>query len=267
MDRELLETYGEGIIATTGCPSGEVQRLLQQDRFDDACQAASDYRDIFGKENFFCELMDHGIAIERQVQDDLLELKKRSTCPAWPPTTCTTPTPRTPSRTRCCCACRPARPSPTRNRFKFDAQDFYLKSPAEMRAQWDGEFPEACDNTLLDRRAGARRVHRGPGPHAPRARSPRARASRAGWSRRSSAGLQRRFPRRGRRSATGSRPSTRSASSARWAIPGYFLVTADLISYAKSVGIRVGPGRGSAAGSLVGVRAGHHRPRPDPSTS
>src|SRR5881409_1164539 len=47
MDRELLETYGKGIIATTGCPSGEVQRLLQRDRYADACQAASDYRDIF----------------------------------------------------------------------------------------------------------------------------------------------------------------------------------------------------------------------------
>ncbi|MGH3814876.1 MAG: PHP domain-containing protein, partial [Pseudonocardiaceae bacterium] len=76
MDRELLDTYGKGIIATTGCPSGEVQRLLQQDKFDAACQAAADYRDIFGPENFFCELMDHGIEIERRVRDDLVRLKK-----------------------------------------------------------------------------------------------------------------------------------------------------------------------------------------------
>ncbi|MGH4010545.1 MAG: PHP domain-containing protein, partial [Pseudonocardiaceae bacterium] len=76
MDRELLDTYGTGIIATTGCPSGEVQRLLQQDKFDAACQAAADYRDIFGQENFFCELMDHGIEIERRVRDDLVRLKK-----------------------------------------------------------------------------------------------------------------------------------------------------------------------------------------------
>ena len=75
MDRELLSTYGKGIIATTGCPSGEVQRLLQRDQFDAACQTAADCRDIFGRENFYCELMDHGIDIERQVRDDLLRLK------------------------------------------------------------------------------------------------------------------------------------------------------------------------------------------------
>jgi DNA polymerase-3 subunit alpha len=77
MDRELLQRYGKGIIATTGCPSGEVQRLLQQGRYDAAVQAASDYRDIFGTDSFFCELMDHGIGIERQVREDLLRLARQ----------------------------------------------------------------------------------------------------------------------------------------------------------------------------------------------
>ena len=78
MDRELLETYGKGIIATTGCPSGEVQRLLQRGDFDGACQAASDYRDIFGEDNFFCELMDHGIEIEHRVRDGDTRLRRRA---------------------------------------------------------------------------------------------------------------------------------------------------------------------------------------------
>ena len=156
MDRELLETYGKGIIATTGCPSGEVQRLLQQDNYDAACQAASDYRDIFGKDNFFCELMDHGIGIERQVRDDLLRLKKQLDLPGLATNDLhyTYAEDAKPHEVLLCVQTGKTLADP--NRFKFDAQDFYLKSPAEMRAQWDAEFPEACDNTLADRRAGGR---------------------------------------------------------------------------------------------------------------
>ncbi|MDQ3430929.1 MAG: PHP domain-containing protein, partial [Actinomycetota bacterium] len=65
LDRELLERYGAGLVATTGCPSGEVNRLLQQGRYADARQAAADYRDIVGAGNYYVELMDHGLAIER----------------------------------------------------------------------------------------------------------------------------------------------------------------------------------------------------------
>src|SRR3954453_10615636 len=149
MDRELLETYGKGIIATTGCPSGEVQRLLQQDRYADACQAASDYRDIFGRENFFCELMDHGIGIEKQVQEDLFRLKKELGLPGLA-TNDLHYTYAEDAKPHGVLACAQAgRTLAAPNRFKFDAQDFYLKSPAEMRAQWDPQSPEACDNTLL----------------------------------------------------------------------------------------------------------------------
>ena len=59
MDRELLNQYGKGLIATTGCPSGEVQTRLRLGQYDQAVQAAAEYRDIFGAENFYCELMDH----------------------------------------------------------------------------------------------------------------------------------------------------------------------------------------------------------------
>ena len=263
MDRELLETYGKGIIATTGCPSGEVQRLLQQDRFDDACQAASDYRDIFGKDNFFCELMDHGIGIERQVRDDLLPSSRRSsTCRGLATNDLhyTYAEDAKPHEVLLCVQTGKTLADP--NRFKFDAQDFYLKSPAEMRAQWDPQFPEACDNTLLIAERVDVEFTEGQDlmPRAPGARG-RDRGV-AGWSRRSSGGCTS-GSRTASPSSTASRPSTSSASSCQMGFPGYFLVTADLIQYAKSVGIRVGPGRGSAAGSLVAYVAGHHRPRPD----
>ena len=249
MDRELLETYAEGIIATTGCPSGEVARLLQQDDFDGACQAASDYRDIFGEDNFFCELMDHGIEIERRVRDDLYDLKKKLDLPGLATNDLhyTYAKDAKPHEVLLCVQTGKTMNDP--NRFRFDAQDFYLKSAEEMRRQWDGVFPEACDNTL----AIAERVHvefdegRDLMPRAP---VPEGETEASWLVKETERGLHERFP--------GGVPETHRKQAAyeidvicQKGYPGYFLVTADLVAHAKSVGIRVGPGRGSAAGCLV----------------
>ncbi|MHA6795300.1 DNA polymerase III subunit alpha [Pseudonocardia bannensis] len=254
MDRELLETYGKGIIATTGCPSGEVQRLLQQDKFDAACQAASDYRDIFGPDNFFCELMDHGIAIEKQVQEDLFALKKKLGLPGLATNDLhyTYAEDNKPHEVLLCVQTGKTLADP--NRFKFDAQDFYLKSPAEMRAQWDGEFPEACDNTLLV----AERVNVSftEGQDLmPRFDVPEGETEASWLVKEVERGLHRRFP--------DGIPDTHRKQAeyevgviCQMGFPGYFLVTADLVQYAKENGIRVGPGRGSAAGCLVAYAMG-----------
>src|SRR3954465_6378325 len=81
MDRELLQTYGKGLIATTGCPGGEVQTRLRLGQYDLAVEAAAEFRDIFGRDNYFVELMDHGIAVERRIQADLLRLAKELQLP------------------------------------------------------------------------------------------------------------------------------------------------------------------------------------------
>ncbi|HEX5812235.1 MAG TPA: DNA polymerase III subunit alpha, partial [Pseudonocardia sp.] len=249
MDRELLETYGKGIIATTGCPSGEVQRLLQQDRYADACQAASDYRDIFGRDNFFCELMDHGISIEKQVQEDLFRLKKELGLPGLATNDLhyTYAEDAKPHEVLLCVQTGKTLADP--NRFKFDAQDFYLKSPAEMRAQWDPQFPEACDNTLLI----AERVDVGftEGQDLmPRAPVPEGETEESWLVKEVERGLHLRFP-SGVTDLYRKQAEYELGVIIQMGFPGYFLVVADLIQHAKSVGIRCGPGRGSAAGSLV----------------
>ncbi|MGH3945763.1 MAG: DNA polymerase III subunit alpha, partial [Pseudonocardiaceae bacterium] len=254
MDRELLDTYGKGIIATTSCPSGEVQRLLQQDKFDAACQAAADYRDIFGQENFFCELMDHDIEIERRVRDDLVRLRKTLDLPVLA-TNDLHYTYAEDARLHEVLLCvQTGKTMSDPHRFKFDAQNFYLKSPAEMREQWDGEFPEACDNTLRI----AERVHveftegrdlmpRFPVPEG---------ESEASWLvKEVERGLQQRFP-DGVPDAHRSQAEYEVGVICQKGYPGYFLVTADLVQYAKDNGIRVGPGRGSAAGCLVAYAMG-----------
>src|SRR3954449_1710706 len=76
VDRELLQTYGKGLIATTGCPSGEVQTYLRLGKYDQAVASAAEFRDIFGADSYYVELMDHGLSIENRVRQDLLRLAK-----------------------------------------------------------------------------------------------------------------------------------------------------------------------------------------------
>ena len=111
-------------------------------------QAAADFRDIFGAENYFCELMDHGLGIERRVQHDLLRLAKQLGLPlvATNDLHYTRAEDAQAHAVLLCVQSGSTLADP--KRFKFDADEFYLKSPHEMRDLWR-EFPEACDNTLL----------------------------------------------------------------------------------------------------------------------
>src|SRR4051812_37391414 len=148
MDRDLLSRYSKGIIATTGCPSGEVQTRLRLGQYEAARAAAADFRDIFGKENFFAEIMDHGLGIERRIMDDLLRLAKDLELPlvATNDLHYTHAHDSTSHAALLCVQSGSTLDDP--NRFKFDADEFYLKSAAEMR-QLFRDYPEACDNTLL----------------------------------------------------------------------------------------------------------------------
>ena len=111
-DRDLLERYGTGLIATTGCPSGEVNMWLRAGKEDRARQAAADFQDIFGKENFYAELMDHGLSIEKKTKPGPAGHRQGPRHPAaGAPTTCTTRTRRTRRPTTRSCASRPARGS------------------------------------------------------------------------------------------------------------------------------------------------------------
>ncbi|GAB3984598.1 hypothetical protein GCM10027615_72510 [Plantactinospora veratri] len=147
-DRELLHQYGKGIIATTGCPSGEVQTWLRIGNFDKACESAAEFRDIFGAENYYLEVMDHGLDIETRIRQDLIRLgKKLNLKPvATNDLHYTYEKDADAHEVLLCVQSGSTLADP--KRFKFDARDFYLKSPAEMRALWDSEVPGACDSTL-----------------------------------------------------------------------------------------------------------------------
>src|ERR1700757_255605 len=135
-DRELLAEYAKGLIATTGCPSGEIQTWLRIGDFDRACQAAADYRDIFGPDNFFLELMDHGLDIETRVREDLMRLgEKLSLRPVITNDLHYTFASDAQAHEVLLCV-QSGSTMADPKRFKLDGHDYYLKSPAEMRALW-----------------------------------------------------------------------------------------------------------------------------------
>ena len=148
MDRELLAQYAKGIIATTGCPGGEIQTRLRMGAYKEALRAASELRDIFGKENFFLEIMEHGIEIEARVKADLLKLGRELGLPLLA-TNDLHYTYKKDSEAHAALLCvQSGSTLADPKRFKFENDEFYLKSASEMRELFK-ELPEACDNTLL----------------------------------------------------------------------------------------------------------------------
>ena len=251
MDAEIIAEHAAGIIATTGCPSGEVQTRLRLGQDAEALESAAKWRDIFGAENYFLELMDHGLSIERRVRDGLLELGRKLGIPALATNDCHYVTRDAAHNHEALLCVQTGKTLSDPTRFKFDGDGYYLKSAAEMRALWDAEIPEACDSTLLI----AERVDSYADVWAPRDRMPvfpvPEGQTQASWLRHEvDAGLASRFP-AGVPADYAERAAYEINVICDKGYPSYFLIVSDIINYARSVNIRVGPGRGSAAGSLV----------------
>ena len=248
VDRELLSQHAKGLVATTGCPSGEVQTRIRLGQYDLAKQAASDLRDMFGRESFFCEVMDHGLDIERRVQKDLLRLARELDLPllATNDTHYTRPEDAKAHAALLCVQSGSTLMDP--DRFKFDADEFYLKTPDEMRHIWR-ELPEACDNTLLVAEMCEVSFTEGEGRYMPRFPCPPGENEESWFVKEVEKGLRDRFP-GGVPDYAKKQAEFETEVIVSKGYPGYFLVVADFITWAKENGIRVGPGRGSGAGSM-----------------
>jgi DNA polymerase-3 subunit alpha len=251
MDAEIIAEHAEGIIATTGCPSGVVQTRLRLGQDAEALAAAAQWQEIFGRENYFLEVMDHGLSIERRVRNGLLDIGRKLGIPPLATNDCHYVTREAAHNHEALLCVQTGKTLSDPNRFKFDGDGYYLKSAAEMRALWDNEIPGACDSTLRI----AERVQPYDDVWTPRDRMPVFPVpeghTQATWLRREvDAGLERRFP-GGVPAEYTDRAAYEISVICDKGYPSYFLIVADLIGYARSVNIRVGPGRGSAAGALV----------------
>ncbi|MEO6117228.1 MAG: DNA polymerase III subunit alpha, partial [Pseudolysinimonas sp.] len=252
MDRELLSTYASGLIGTTGCAGGEVQTRLRLGQYDEARKAAGELRDIFGAENYYAEIMDHGIGIERRVMGDLIRLASDLKLPLLATNDLHYTHAHDSSAHEILLCVQSGSTMEDPNRFKLEGHEYYLKTAAQMR-QLFADHPEACDNTLLI--AERCEVEFEKRDLMPRFPVPEGETEATWFEKEVAIGLVRRFP-DGLSDEHAVRAQYEIDVIKQMGFPGYFLVVADFIGWAKSQGIRVGPGRGSAAGSLVAFAMG-----------
>jgi DNA polymerase-3 subunit alpha len=252
-DRELLQTHAKGLIATTGCPSGEIQTRLRLGQYDEARRSAAEFQEIFGRDGFFLELMDHGIDIEKRVRDDLLRLGKELDIPPVATNDSHYNNPEdSGAHDALICVASGKRLSDT-NRLKFDGGGYYIKSAAEMRELWADRFgmPEACDNTLLIAERCDVEFTESTGGYMARADVPAGESEESWFVKEVWRGIESRYPGERLTPEVKQRVAMELDVIASKGYCGYYLVVADFIQWSKDNGIRVGPGRGSGAGSIA----------------
>ena len=268
MDHELLAEYAEGIIATSGCLSGHVPTLLAPDApredgygggrrdLEKAVEAAGLYQDIFGRDRFFIELHDLGLESQQRILPDLVEISQRVGAPllATNDAHYTRQDEAAAHDVLLCIQTGSTVDDPERS-LRFEGEEFYLKTPREMRDRFpEDTYPGACDNTLLiaERADVDLDFDQLLLPHFP---VPDGHTAMSYLRELVTEGARRRYEGR-----TGGEVGQRIEHEMRiiedMGFPDYFLIVWDLVRYARSRLIRVGPGRGSAAGSIVAYSLG-----------
>ncbi|MGW4943694.1 DNA polymerase III subunit alpha [Actinoplanes sp. NPDC004185] len=256
MDFDIIAEHAEGIMGTTGCPSGAVQTRLRLGQFDEALKSAAMYQEALGRENYFLEIMDHGLSIEKRVRDGLLEIGRKLAIPPLV-TNDSHYTHEAQAEAHDVLLCvQTGSNVADPNRFRFDGAGYFVKSADQMRAVDSSDaWLEGCRNTLLV----AERVDTD-GMFSfknlmPRFPVPDGHTEESWFRHEAFEGLKRRFP--------GGIPETHLKQAEyelgiiiQMGFPSYFLVVADFIQWSKRNGIAVGPGRGSAAGSLIAYAMG-----------
>ena len=247
-DWELLERFHEGLTATSGCLGGLVPQRIRAGEDEAALKAAARFQDSFGREHFFVEVQDHGLADDARVIRPLLDIARRIGAPLLATNDSHyTHAGDADAHDALLCVQTGALKADTK-RFRFEAQNFYIKSAAEMRDLFR-DLPSACDNTLLVAERADVEIEYGnavlptfPVPEGQDEDS-----------------YLRELTMEGARERYGRAPAQHAMERIEYELDvikqmgfsSYFLVVWDLVRYAKSRGIRVGPGRGSAAGSAV----------------
>jgi DNA polymerase III subunit alpha len=254
MDRELLARYARGIIATTGCPGGEVQTRLRLGQDRQALEAAAVYRDIFGAGNFFVELMDHGLDVELRTRAALRGIARDLALPFVSTNDSHYARPEDARAHEALLCVQTGTNLADPNRFKFEGTGYYIKGPQEMRAvSADEEWQAGCDSTLLiAERANVEFTKSNLMPVYPLPDG----ETEPSWFRKEVwRGMDRRYP-GGFDDQRKQQAEYETGVIESMGFCSYFLVVADFIMWAKRNGIRVGPCRGSAGGSIVSYALG-----------
>ncbi|MCY3631926.1 MAG: DNA polymerase III subunit alpha, partial [bacterium] len=249
LDWDLLAQHSEGLIASTGCLGGHVLQALLREDYNDAVAKAARLQDIFGKDNLFVEIQDHGISEQQRTNPELIRLANQIGAPLLA-TNDSHYTHQHDSESHDALLCvQTGSLVKDHDRLKFEGREHYLKSAVEMRRLFSDLIP-ACDNTLLIAERANVEIEFGK-PQLPDFPIPEEFESADAYLRA--------LTLEGAESRWGSPLTEEMADRLAYELKvisdmgfsSYFLITWDLIRYARERGIRVGPGRGSAAGCAV----------------
>src|SRR5437868_1747510 len=259
VSKKFLAQHAKGLIGLSGCLAGELCENLMAGKYEAARQTAGTYNDIFGRGNFFLEIQDQGLALERQIRPDLLRLEKDLNIPLVATNDSHYICGEDSYAHEVLLCVQTASSIHDEKRFKFESDQFYVKSADEMQRLF-GEIPDALKRTMAIAERCNAKIDKVKNPF-PKFDVPAGedldsyfeRVCREGFSKRLE--MIRALQAKGElRKSIGDyeqRLSREIDCIKQMKFSGYFLIVWDFIRYAKENHIPVGPGRGSAAGSLV----------------
>ncbi len=247
IDLEILNQYSEGLIALSACLAGEIPQLILSEKLDKAYEKAEQYKEVFGKENFFLELQDHGIHDQRKVNNSLIQISKELDIPLIATNDVHYTSKQDASIHDVLLCIQTGKTLQDDDRMKFPSEEFYLKSYEEMRKLF-GEIPQALENTIsISERCNVEfdfGEHHLPDYQVEEGYNKISFLKKLCYE-----GLYERYS--NVTDELEKRLEYELEIINQMGFPGYFLIVWDLVNYSKQKGIFVGPGRGSAAGSLV----------------
>ncbi len=259
IDKEILEQHAEGLIGLSGCLRGEIPYLLARGLEKEAYAAADDYQRIFGKEHFYIEIQDNGLDLQNKVNRLLIELGKKKDIPIVATNDCHYLHKEDAHAHDIMLCLQTGKTVNMQNRMRFETKELYLKSPEEMTKAFV-ELPQSVSNTLRIAEMIDLELTFGKA-HLPHYHPPEGMTREAYLEALSEKGLRKRMDRMNGRAESQrvlyeQRLKSELDMINAMGYPGYFLIVWDIINYARQSQIPVGPGRGSAAGSLVAYALG-----------
>ena len=259
IDYDLLAKHSKGLIALSACLRGPVTEAVVDQKYDRARENAYRLRDVFGKGNFFLEIQDQGIPIEKDVNRELVRLSKETGIPLVATNDCHYLHHQDAHAQEVLLCIQTGKTMSDTNRMKFQTDQFYFKSAMEM-AQIFGEIPEALSRTVDIASRCNVKIERISNPF-PEFKVPEGHTSASYFESVAREGFAARVPQLERQAQLGflrnslveyeRRLTSEIEMIKKMRYEGYFLIVWDFIHYARGQDVPVGPGRGSAAGSLV----------------
>ncbi len=260
IDKEILRKYHEGLIGMSACLHGEIASAILRGNSEEAARQASEYRDIFGDGNFFLEIMENGIPEQKKANEGLLELSRRLSIPLVATNDCHYLNRQDAEAQEVLLCIQTGKTLRDVDRMRFSTDQFYLRSPEEMK-QLFAYCPDAVENTVkIAERCNL--VFEFGKFYLPTIEVDKDETLDGRLEKKAREGLAALLPnllrdgREGLRETYEKRLEQELEMIRAMGFPGYFLIVADFIEKAREKNIPVGPGRGSAAGSLVACATG-----------